>query len=52
MLVWVGRIQADGLEATGFWTEAKQTGLSAAFFGSPPIDRQKIGPVGARLTKH
>jgi len=43
MLVRVGRIQADGLEAIGFQTEAKQTGLSAALSGSPPTGRQNVG---------
>ena len=43
----VGRVQADGLEAIGFQTEAKQTSLTAALFGSRPTGRQNLGPDGS-----
>jgi len=43
MLACAGRVQADGPDAIGFQTEAKQTGLSAAFSGSPSPFRQNVG---------
>jgi len=43
LLACGGRIQADGPDAIGLQMEANQTGLSAAYFGSPPSGRQNVG---------
>lgn len=51
MLACVGRIHADGREAIGFQTEAKQTGLSAALSGYPLTGRQNLWPVGSAAAR-